>query len=179
MGAKAYMFLALVVVGCTIRMAPGLEERADEPSAAYGSAAAAGDGRADVFASDSDPGGNGHGQVELDRGPGGHFFATIKINGTPVKFIVDTGAYKVMLTPQDAVRIGLPQGAYTERGIGVGGEVRLMPVTLDRVDIGPIRIPHVNAVVSEQPEDISLLGQNLLARLDSVEIRGNTMILSN
>jgi aspartyl protease family protein len=169
------MLGAFAVVGLAAAVAPrpGGDEQQGQLAVSQAS------GRPNVFASDSDPGGNGHGSIALERAPNGHFFTNVVINGIPVRFVVDTGAYKVLLTPQDARRIGLAQGQYSERGIGVGGEVRLMPVTLKRVELGPISLGAVEAVVSEQPQDISLLGQNFLARLASVEIRGDTMTLTN
>ena len=182
MGLKAYLLGTLMVVGCTISMAPrlGTAPEAGAAAAEAGSGGTeSGGARPHIFASDSDPGGNGHGSFEISRGYGGHFYVEARVNGTRVRFVVDTGAYKVMLSPADARRIGLAKGDFSERGGGVGGVVRLMPVTLDKVELGPIRVGHVQAVVSEQPQDISLLGQNFLARLSSVEIRGDKMVLTN
>ena len=37
----------------------------------------------------------------------GHYWATARVNGMPVKFLVDTGASLVALTKRDARRIGV------------------------------------------------------------------------
>ena len=39
--------------------------------------------------------------IEVPRGPGGHYFLTVNVEGTPIDFIVDTGATDVVLTMQD------------------------------------------------------------------------------
>ena len=40
------------------------------------------------------------------KGADGHFWAEGQVNGEPVRFLVDTGATAVALTPADAERLG-------------------------------------------------------------------------
>jgi aspartyl protease family protein len=123
---------------------------------------------------------DGHsGAVVLERAPDGHFYADADVNGTIVHFMVDTGATSVALSPQDAAAIGIDQNAegFTETGRGVGGNVAMMPVMLDKLSIGSLVSRDVPAVVVQTNMEVSLLGQTWLSRVASVNIEGNRMTL--
>ncbi|MBS1188825.1 MAG: family clan aspartic protease [Rhodocyclaceae bacterium] len=47
------------------------------------------------------------GTIKLQRGPSGHFFTTVSINGTPVRAMIDTGASMVAISAATASRIPL------------------------------------------------------------------------
>ena len=113
---------------------------------------------------------------ELRRGPDGHFYAEAQVNGTTIRFLVDTGASVVVLSREDAQRAGLQLPSERSVAMGVGGPVEVVPVTLDRVAVGGIEARGVQAAVA-QDLPVSLLGQSWLQRLNSVEIRGDTMVL--
>lgn len=62
------------------------------------------------------------GQIELQRGPDGHFHWPGRVNGVAVDFLVDTGATRTALPRALAERAGLvPEGRV--RGVTAGGEV--------------------------------------------------------
>lgn len=113
---------------------------------------------------------------QLRRGPDGHFYADAQVNGTTVRFVVDTGASIVVLTREDAQRAGLQLGNERATAMAVGGPVEITPVMLDRVSIGGIEARGVQAAVADELQ-ISLLGQSYLQRVGTVEIRGDTMVL--
>jgi aspartyl protease family protein len=113
---------------------------------------------------------------QLQRGPDGHFYADAQVNGTTIRFMVDTGASVVVLTHADAQRAGLQLPAERAMAMGVGGPIEIIPVTLDRVAVGGIEARGVQAAVADTLP-VSLLGQSYLQRLGSVEIRGDTMVL--
>jgi aspartyl protease family protein len=113
---------------------------------------------------------------QLQRGPDGHFYVDAQVNGTTIRFMVDTGATVVVLSGQDARRAGLQLSAERETAMGVGGPVEVVPVVLDRIAVGGIEARGVQAAVAEELP-VSLLGQSYLERVGSVEIRGDTMVL--
>jgi aspartyl protease family protein len=113
---------------------------------------------------------------QLRRGPDGHFYADAQVNGTTIRFLVDTGASVVVLTHADAQRAGVQLPAARSVAMGVGGPIEVIPVTLDRVAVGGIEARGVQAAVAEELP-VSLLGQSYLQRVGSVEIRGDTMVL--
>jgi len=113
---------------------------------------------------------------DLTRSGDGHFYAEVIVNGTPITFMVDTGATMVALTPEDAQRAGVRMGGMRSMARGVGGVVEVTPVTIDRMSLGTIDAEHVRGAVADEL-DVSLLGQSFLAEVERVEIRGDRMIL--
>jgi aspartyl protease family protein len=120
--------------------------------------------------------GNGFASRELVRSPDGHFYADAQVNGAQVRFIVDTGASMVALTPADAQRAGIALPTERARARSAGGEVEVIPVTVDRIAIGPLESRGVRGAVVPQLE-VSLLGQSFLRQVRTVEIRGDRMVL--
>ena len=112
----------------------------------------------------------------LLRSPDGHFYADAQVNGAHVRFMVDTGASVVALTPADARRAGIVLPPERARAIGAGGEVEVIPVTIERIALGPIEARGVRGAVAEALP-VSLLGQSFLGQVGSVEIRGDRMVL--
>jgi aspartyl protease family protein len=121
--------------------------------------------------------GNGIGTVVLTRSPDGKFYADAAADGMPVRFLIDTGATSVVLTRADAQRLGLGEGTYSAIGRGAGGDVRLRPVTLRRLAIGPLVGDAVPAMVAEDGLPVSLLGQSWLSQIGSVTIEQDRMTL--
>lgn len=99
----------------------------------------------------------------------GFFYSDGKINGAPVKFLVDTGANAVALSSQAAKRIGLDYKREGRRGIAstAGGMVPMYSIKLESVTVGDITLYNVEAGVIEgdHPTDV-LLGMSFLGRVD-------------
>lgn len=114
----------------------------------------------------------------IERGDAGHFWATVEVNGTPIRFVVDTGATTVALSTADAERAGVrfDPDRFHPIGQGAGGEVRGAVVTLGEVALDGKEATGLKAVVLDGSR-VSLLGQNFL-RIMNVEIKGDTMTLS-
>jgi len=161
-------WIGLGLVGFAF-MAPSLPDR--EPAAPD-----AGGGKKPTVAAASVPSGNGLASRELTRAADGHFYAVAQVNGARIRFMIDTGASIVVLTPDDAQRaaIALPSERVAARG--VGGEIEVIPVSIDRIALGPLEARDVRAAVADQVH-VSLLGQSFLSRIGTVEISGDRMVL--
>mgnify|MGYP003631592544 FL=1 len=122
----------------------------------------------------------GENTIVLPRERDGHYYLTLDVNGVPVNFVVDTGATQVVLTQQDAARIGIDMGALAYLGIAntANGTVRTAAVRLDTVSLGTMRDTRVRAVVNDGQMDGSLLGMTYLSRFDSITIKDNQLILT-
>lgn len=118
-------------------------------------------------------------EMKIRAGTDGHFYVRAEVNGIPVQFIVDTGATSVALSPRDAARIGLRPAPheFTMRAATANGTVRLAPVSLREVRVGSFSAYDVAAAVNQAPMPVSLLGVSLLQRLQSYEVRGQTLHL--
>lgn len=109
----------------------------------------------------------------------GHVVVDGDVNGTPVRFLVDTGATMVVLTMRDAEAAGLSRSdlAFTMQTSTANGVARAAPVTLREVRLGQLSINDVPAAVAENL-GISLLGQSFLTRLDSYEMHDGVLTLN-
>lgn len=119
------------------------------------------------------------GTAYLSRNLSGHFHADGLVNGTHVRFMVDTGASDVALSASDARRIGIDLDSlrYTVPYQTANGVIYAARITLDELSIGDIRLSNVSASVSREGLGQSLLGMSFLGRLSSFEIRGERLVL--
>lgn len=118
--------------------------------------------------------------IEVPRGFDGHYRLSLQVNGTPVTFIVDTGASEMVLSREDAARIGIDVGElrFTGRASTANGITGTAPIWLDTVALGPIVDRNVRAIVNEGELFGSLLGMGYLNRFTSIEIRDNRLLLT-
>lgn len=116
-------------------------------------------------------------RVAADRS--GHYVVEARVNGVPVRFLIDTGATDVSLTRRDAERVGLAPETlqFTRRAETAAGPVRVAPVRLDRVAVGEIELTDVAASVNRANEGISLLGMSFLARLTGFSVEEGHLVL--
>jgi aspartyl protease family protein len=119
------------------------------------------------------------GAIELRRASDGHFHATLAVNGTPVRFLVDTGATDIVLSRRDAARAGIDVDAlqFVGQARTANGVVATAPVWLARVEFGGVTDRDVAASVNSGDLDASLLGMAYLDRFERVEISGDRMRL--
>ena len=118
-------------------------------------------------------------RIEVPRGPDGHYHLTLDLNGTPVSFLVDTGASDMVLTMADARRVGInpDELAFLGTARTANGTVRTAFTTVDQVSLGPITFNRVRASVNGGEMDKSLLGMSFLNRFDRLEITSDGLAL--
>ncbi len=115
----------------------------------------------------------------IKKSSDGQYWAVAQVNRSNVKFLVDTGASVIALTPGDAKRIGVPMQSlnYTSPVNTAGGKIMAAPTTISKVSLGNIRVKNVRAVVIPEGLSHSLLGMSFLGELQRVEAHKNVMIL--
>lgn len=123
---------------------------------------------------------NEGGQVSVPRSGDGHYYLRLEINGEPVDFVVDTGATQLVLTKDDARRVGINPDELNYLGTAntANGIVRTANVRLNEVVLGPIIDQDVPAVVNGGEMEGSLLGMSYLGVFESIEIRANELVLT-
>lgn len=120
-------------------------------------------------------------QLVITAGDGGGFYVMGKVNGQLVRFLVDTGASDTVLSPDDAVRLGVNTAslrfdhmAETANGTGYGARY-----SADSIEVGPIRFKAMPMVINQAPMSASLLGMTFLSRLESFQVRGRQLYLTS
>ncbi len=103
--------------------------------------------------------------IVISADVGGHFFTSGTINGTSVRFIVDTGATNVSMSQADAQRIGIDfrkgERGYTSTANGI---VPVYRVSLASVRVGDVQVYNVTGTVVPGEMSHVLLGNSFLAR---------------
>lgn len=115
----------------------------------------------------------------VQRSRDGHFWLRAHINGVPLLMMVDTGASNVVLSPEDAEKVGFDIGrlSFDQRAYTANGEVRFARVRAGRFDIGEATFYDVPVTVNGAAMTGSLLGLSVLDRFASIEMRGDALIL--
>jgi aspartyl protease family protein len=123
---------------------------------------------------------DGRATVTLDKGSSGHFEALIRIDGRPIRAMVDTGATSTVLTAEDALAVGIDAAAlnYTVQVSTANGLARAAAVRVGELAIGGIVRRDVTVLVAAPgmlPQ--SLLGMNVIGSLSGFDVRGDRMVL--
>jgi len=109
----------------------------------------------------------------------GHFWASARVNETPVKFLVDTGASLVALSKRDARRLGIDTDKL-QRNAEIrtaAGRVKAATTVLDKITIDGVTVKNVSAVVIEEGLEHSLLGMSFLNRLEGWDVTANAIVI--
>jgi len=120
---------------------------------------------------------DGSGKITMIADGQGHFYTTGTINGTSVRFLVDTGATMISLGATDARRVGVDfnRGQKTMTNTA-NGQAVVSKVQLDTVRIGDITLYNVDALIHQTEMPIALLGMSFLNRME-MQRDGSTMTL--
>ncbi len=119
------------------------------------------------------------GAIEVPRSRDGHFYLTLRLNGVPVEFVVDTGATAVVLSEQDARRVGLDPDRliYSGRAGTANGEVATATARIETVELENLTDRNMRVQVNGGEMNGSLLGMDYLRRFSKIEIAGDRLRL--
>lgn len=139
----------------------------------------AGQGNAPPFADDGPESAGARLEEVVMLGAHGHFVTDVHINGTPVTFLIDTGASHTVINQRDAERLNLNSGQlrYSIPFQSANGTTYAAPVTLRDVRLGQFQLYDLDAYVNQGELGISLLGMSFLTQFESYEFLGDRLVL--
>ena len=119
----------------------------------------------------------GETRVQLERD--GHFWLTATVNGFPARFLVDTGATLTAVSDETAAIAGLVPRA---GGLPImmqtaNGPIAAELTTIDELRFGNVAARGLDAIIAPGLGRTNVMGMNLLSRLASWRVEGDTMIL--
>jgi aspartyl protease family protein len=109
----------------------------------------------------------------------GHFYIQASVNGVKIKFLADTGASKIVLSPADAARLGLKltELKFDRVFETANGRVRGSSIRIADFRVSKIHLTNIGAFVNEAAMKHSLLGMTFFKRLERYEVQGDVLTL--
>lgn len=110
----------------------------------------------------------------------GHYWVEGTINGTPARFLIDSGASVTALSEGAARAAGLnfdPNGKGVEM-LTANGRISAQTSSVGTLAVGPIRAGDLPVVISPAFGEVNVIGMNFLSRLNSWGVRNREMVLT-
>jgi aspartyl protease family protein len=118
-------------------------------------------------------------EMAVSQDENGGFYVMGQVNGQTVRFLADTGASDIVLSPADARRVGVDVGslkftdpAETANGMGRGASFKASSLS-----VGPVRFEDVPMQINQTPMSTSLLGMAFFRRLDSFQVKDGKLYM--
>ncbi len=118
----------------------------------------------------------GYGKLELKQTRDGHYFSSGTVSGTPVVFMIDTGATTVSISSNIAARAGIRK-CFPRPVSTANGKVNACVATVPEITFGSFRLSHVEVMIMPNMSGDALLGMNVLRNF-YIEQAGNVMRIS-
>jgi aspartyl protease family protein len=118
-------------------------------------------------------------EVRVPMALDGHFWVEGSVNGTPVKFLVDSGASVTTIGRNTAIEAGIGVSKTRSQMVRTGnGMVRVATGRAASLAIGPIERSDVGLHIA-QSDDLNVLGMNYLSTLNRWGVEGRWLILQS
>ncbi|GLS48348.1 peptidase [Methylobacterium gnaphalii] len=120
------------------------------------------------------------GAIALHADRSGHFLTTALVNGRTLSMLVDTGATNCAFREEEAESLGirLSPNDFTQMVGTANGTVRVAPIRIRLLQIGPVAVRDVEAVVVPRGRlNANLLGMSFLSRLREFNVAGTRITL--
>jgi aspartyl protease family protein len=117
------------------------------------------------------------GETRIPMAIDGHFWVTARVNGKPVKFLVDSGATMTTIDREEAMAAGVPISPRRDQFVRTGnGIIRVSTGRADELQVGGITRRDVGLQIADN-DDLNVLGMNFLSSLDRWGVEGRWLVL--
>lgn len=117
------------------------------------------------------------GPASFARANDGLFYVTGMVNGAPVQFLIDTGASVVVLTRDDAARAGIATDRFASSVQTANGSSPMAWTKLRHVKVAGVEVSGIDAAIPQAGLKVSLLGQNMLARMGTMTLTRDHIVV--
>jgi len=120
------------------------------------------------------------GDLVINISQDGHYYIDTKINGTSIRFMIDTGATDVVISAATAKKIGININNlnFNKPYQTANGMIWGALTTVKKLEVGDIELENVAISVSKADLGTSLLGMSFLKRFKKYEFYQDRLILS-
>lgn len=117
--------------------------------------------------------------MRIRRAQDGHFWATAEINGTPVDFLIDSGATVTSISAKTARRAGIsPSTPFEALVQTANGTVTVRRGRVKTLELGSIRRENLGIHIFQGSDDVNVLGMNFLSSLSRWGVEGRWLVLA-
>ena len=109
-------------------------------------------------------------EVEVSASRDGHYYLEGAVNGTAVRFLVDTGASYVTIGAADAAKASVA-GGYPAMFNTAAGQIEGRVVPSQTVRAACFEVSGISVATNPGLDDTALLGQNFLRRFEITQTR--------
>ncbi len=118
------------------------------------------------------------GAVQISKSDDGHFWTAVSLNGSPARFLVDSGATVTMISASAA------QASHVVPMVGpallvetANGTIRVLPARVARLTLGPITRTEERVQVNDSGDETNVLGMSFLSTLRSWHVDQDVLTL--
>ena len=116
-------------------------------------------------------------EVRIPMAVDGHFWVDAKINGMPVKFLVDSGATVTTIDRASAMRVGALASDTRDQVVRTGnGFIKVARGTAQQLQVATIERDNIRLHIVDG-DDMNVLGMNFLSTLTRWSVEGRWLIL--
>lgn len=121
------------------------------------------------------------GSVTFSLSNNNHFMVDAFVNGVKVRFLLDTGATRVVLSYEDAKKIGFNVDSlkFSSPVQTANGITHTALINIEKIEIEHIMVSNIPASISKNNLGTSLLGMSFLQKLKNYNISGSYITLYN
>ena len=117
------------------------------------------------------------GETRIPMAVDGHFWVEAKINGHPVKFLVDSGATMTTVDRATAVAAGVTIAPTADQFVRTGnGIIKVARGRAQSLEVGDIQRSDIGIQIAER-DNLNVLGMNFLSSLDRWGVEGRWLVL--
>lgn len=118
--------------------------------------------------------------LRIPLSPDGHYWVEGNVNGTPTRFLIDSGASVTALSVGSARAAGLnfDLAAPGVSMLTANGKIDAKRSSIATLALGPIRSSDLPIVISPAFGEVNVIGMNLLSRLKSWGVQDGEMVLT-
>ncbi len=118
-------------------------------------------------------------EVRIPMSIDGHFWVHGRINGEPVKFLVDSGATVTTIDRMTASRAGIPISEMRNQMVRTGnGVIQVASGRAQRVSVDTIDRENISLHIADT-DDMNVLGMNFLSTLSRWSVEGRWLVLQS
>jgi aspartyl protease family protein len=116
-------------------------------------------------------------EVRIPMAVDGHFWVDAKINGAPVKVLVDSGATVTTIDRASAIRSGAVASDARDQLVRTGnGFIKVARGSAQRLEVATIERDNIRLHIVDG-DDMNVLGMNFLSTLTRWSVEGRWLIL--